>query len=565
MPASFCRLALVVLLLAGGCSLGAAAQGQEIPRQPSSQLPAAVLPSVIRGVEVLARGPVHEAFATPTTDPIPTKPIPKVPPKALEELPPAEKPEGDTVWISGYWAWDEERNDFLWVSGIWRTPPPGQHWVAGYWGPDGPQWHWVPGFWSPGAMQESSVQTITYLPPPPAPREIANPGPPPTQESFYVPGHWVWQEARSSTVGGARVWQGTGFVWKAGYGARMQPGYIWIPTHYRWTPGGCIFIPGYWDLPLADRGVLYAPVVVDRAVVGKTFIYTPAYAVRSTLVIDALFVRPNSCHYYFGDYYGPMYRELGFESVVTYGRRRYDALFVSERYRHRSDPHWEQAQLDLCLARHAGRAPCPPRTVAQSDRASVPSVNTVHHVNNSNRAPGNSLQLLIPTAELAADTGIHTMPLDKAARTQAKQQAQAIHQVGLQRRQIEVKAPIDALIRPRAATLQVPAGQPLALHSAPAPDMRSSDAAKQAAVDRPARSATTIGPSRPAAPALPSQPIPEGKPPSTEQPAPPGAAPRFQRLPSPGLPSTSPAPFQRLTPSSQPQPQPTPEQQQRPS
>lgn len=33
-------------------------------------------------------------------------------------LPPDQKPEGDDVaWIPGYWAWDDERNDFLWVSG----------------------------------------------------------------------------------------------------------------------------------------------------------------------------------------------------------------------------------------------------------------------------------------------------------------------------------------------------------------------------------------------------------------------------------------------------------------
>ena len=51
-------------------------------------------PPVPKGVEVMARGPVHEAFATPTGDPVPTKPIAKQPPQALEEMPPQEKPEG---------------------------------------------------------------------------------------------------------------------------------------------------------------------------------------------------------------------------------------------------------------------------------------------------------------------------------------------------------------------------------------------------------------------------------------------------------------------------------------
>src|SRR5262245_39448913 len=60
------------------------------------------LPPVPKGVEVLARGPVHEAFATPTAEPAPTKSVAKKPPKALDELPPEEKPDGDVVWIGGY-------------------------------------------------------------------------------------------------------------------------------------------------------------------------------------------------------------------------------------------------------------------------------------------------------------------------------------------------------------------------------------------------------------------------------------------------------------------------------
>src|SRR5947209_6439232 len=93
---------------------------------PESAGAATELPPAPKGVEVLARGPVHEAFATPTAEPQATKPVPKQPPKPLDELPPEEKPEGDVVWIGGYWHWDDERNDFLWVTGIWRVVPPGK-------------------------------------------------------------------------------------------------------------------------------------------------------------------------------------------------------------------------------------------------------------------------------------------------------------------------------------------------------------------------------------------------------------------------------------------------------
>src|SRR5438045_2840818 len=84
-------------------------------------------------VEVLTRGPIHEAFAFSVA--VESKPGPivtKTPPQPLEELPPDEKPEGEDVqWIPGYWFWDDERSDFIWVSGSWRVPPPNMQWVPG--------------------------------------------------------------------------------------------------------------------------------------------------------------------------------------------------------------------------------------------------------------------------------------------------------------------------------------------------------------------------------------------------------------------------------------------------
>ena len=76
-------------------------------------------------IEVLTRGPVHEAFAEPISyDPTPGVVMPNEPPAAIEEIPPDERPEGDALWIPGYWQWDNERSDFIWISGIWRDPRP---------------------------------------------------------------------------------------------------------------------------------------------------------------------------------------------------------------------------------------------------------------------------------------------------------------------------------------------------------------------------------------------------------------------------------------------------------
>ncbi|HLZ08844.1 MAG TPA: hypothetical protein VKT80_09675, partial [Chloroflexota bacterium] len=105
------------------------------------------------GVEVLARGPVHEAFALPTSlQPEPGMVAPKAPPELIDEVSPDQKPEGDNVqWISGYWSWDEDRTDYVWVSGFWRVPPPGRRWLAGHWQPIDKGWQWVAGFWTPAA------------------------------------------------------------------------------------------------------------------------------------------------------------------------------------------------------------------------------------------------------------------------------------------------------------------------------------------------------------------------------------------------------------------------------
>lgn len=495
----------LILVLPAGLRGEEASPSREQPAEPAAD----ELPPVPQGIEVLARGPVHEAFATPATDPAPTKPVPKQPPEPLEELPPDEKPEGNVVWIGGYWAWDDERNDFLWVSGIWRTPPPGKRWVAGYWRPDGNGgWQWVPGFWA-AEQQEGDSQEVTYLPQPPPTPDVAPPGQAPTPDSFYVPGHWVWN--------------GTTYVWRAGYWARVQPGYVWVPAHYRWTPGGYVFIPGYWDLAVADRGVLYAPVIVDHAVVGATFVYTPTYVVRETVVIDSLFIRPCACHYYFGDYYGVVYRDLGFESCIVYSRRRYDPLIVYARYEHRHVPDWDRLQIDICLARHAGRAPCPPRTLTQQkvvvkNVTNVKVVNNVTNINQTvvnvpttvNHVSAKEAEVLVPSKKLAAVKGVRTVPLDPASRSEAKQQAQTLQQVAAERQRAEVTT-AGAPSQPRRAKLNVPKSQPVAARLPTAGTPPAKPAAKpEKSADPPAAAGRTVPPSAaPARAGKPEKPAPE--------------------------------------------------------
>src|SRR5262249_2984344 len=109
---------------------------QEVPPPPPPMDAGAAVPGQADpNVEVMTRGPVHEAYATPVTAGQSAGMIvPKQPAAPIEEVPPDMKPEGENAaWIPGYWSWDDDRKDFIWVSGVWRAPPPGYRWMPGYW------------------------------------------------------------------------------------------------------------------------------------------------------------------------------------------------------------------------------------------------------------------------------------------------------------------------------------------------------------------------------------------------------------------------------------------------
>ena len=84
------------------------------PPAPADAVPGDFTPlPTTEGVEVMTRGVVHEAFAEVVSDPKPGLTVSKQPPEAIEEVPPEFKPEEEgAIWISGYWAWDDERDDF---------------------------------------------------------------------------------------------------------------------------------------------------------------------------------------------------------------------------------------------------------------------------------------------------------------------------------------------------------------------------------------------------------------------------------------------------------------------
>ncbi|OWK41890.1 hypothetical protein [Fimbriiglobus ruber] len=470
MPVSRFYFVLVGILgvALAGVPSGTCAQVPPPPPQPPGDIPPpppmpeqvppppgpgqVAVPGQEPGIEVLTRGQVHEAFAATAEMPIAGPVIPKVPPQPIEEMPPDQRPAGQNVqWLPGYWHFDEERNDYIWISGFWRVAPPGKVWVPGNWHEVQGGVQWAAGFWQspPQSQQQVSLQ---YLPPPPPHPEVVVP-PQPTATSVYIPGTWVWRGR---------------YVWQPGFWNEFRPGWMWVPSHYRWTPVGYIFVDGYWDHPLDGRGMMYAPVAFAPGVYARPgFVYTPVYAVSPSCMYGAMFVRSGHGAYYFGDYFGPRYATVGYSAwcgsasgttfTVAVGVGRgvpYDPMWGYYRVAYRSDPAWMASVNTVYVGRYRGDIPPPPRTIVQQTtiinniNINVGVVN-VNVVNSVMVAPVRTIQRTNVTLVMA--------PVHREEIVREVAHARELRAVAVQRQRVEVGLvgrPIGAT--PHVVALEVP-------------------------------------------------------------------------------------------------------------
>jgi len=368
-------------------------------------------------MQVLTRGPVHEAFAeTVTFDPEAGLVVPNRPPEAIEELPPDQRLEGANVtWIPGYWAWDDERSDFLWVSGIWRNLPPARQWVPGYWGQSGPGFQWTSGYWADARESE-----IEYLPEPPATVEVGPNRAAPSADQTWLPGSWIWQQTR--------------YAWRPGFWAAVQPDWVWTPAHYVYTPRGYVFVDGYWDYSVARRGVLFAPVYFTaRSYTRPGFSYSPATVINLGAFVDNLFFRPRYQHYYFGDYYASNYHDAGYYPAysVNSSRYGYDPIYAHERWRNRQDGMWEQRVIAAYQHRRDHAEARPPRIwMSQGGSGDGGIASTVR----------NLIGASLDQASRSRDSAWRFQALDQAERQELSQHGHEVQRFRDQRQQWETKA-----------------------------------------------------------------------------------------------------------------------------
>ena len=71
-------------------------------------------------------------------------------PPPLPDYDQPEIPGYGYIWTPGYWAWDQDYEDYYWVPGAWVLPPRvGYLWTPGYWGWDDGDYLFNPGYWGP--------------------------------------------------------------------------------------------------------------------------------------------------------------------------------------------------------------------------------------------------------------------------------------------------------------------------------------------------------------------------------------------------------------------------------
>jgi hypothetical protein len=149
--------------------------------------------------------------------------------------PPAPRVEVMTVapspahfWVAGHWRWNGHAH--VWVAGHWVKSRPNQVWVRDHWAHRGNEWFYYPGHWVKAAAGPS--ETVVSAPGPPPAVRVETVPQPPGAESFWVAGHWRWENNAN--------------VWVPGHWEARRVEEVWVPAHWYKTHGHWYYAAGYW-------------------------------------------------------------------------------------------------------------------------------------------------------------------------------------------------------------------------------------------------------------------------------------------------------------------------------
>jgi hypothetical protein len=277
--------------------------------------------------------------------------------------------------------------------------------------------------------QAAGQSEPSYLPAPPKSLESGPTTPQPSANVAWTPGYWSWQ--------------GGGYAWRPGFWAAVQPNWIWMPAHYVWTPSGYLFVGGYWDLPVANRGLMFAPVYYPQPVYAQPgFVFTPSIGIVGAAVTANLFVQASTNQYLFGNFYAQNFVSVGITpwfsfSFATGRPLYYDPLFSYYAVVNvRQNPAWVVQMREQYALRRDRVELRPANTYIEQTRIIERNVTI-----NRNVTVVDHRTLAMPLAKLAADPvagkGLRLERVAEAERQQFRQQAAQLHQFREQRLQQE--------------------------------------------------------------------------------------------------------------------------------
>ena len=206
------------------------------------------------------------------------------------------------------------------------------------------------------------------------------------------------------------------FAWQAGYWAPYQQSWVWVPARWVWTPAGYVFLAGYWDYRLANRGQIFAPVYFTSTRLCRPgWFYRPAIVIPTNNLFINLWLRPTWGSYYFGNYFGPQYAALGFVAWANLAYYQRQPYFYDPFYSY-ARVHYRQQGVDYFgrvqgwhnyLAEHPEHRP-PPTWREQEKWLSMHRAN--RHPTSRRSSPHIRLQKLPVTPTPRSSSRKSTMP-----------------------------------------------------------------------------------------------------------------------------------------------------------
>jgi hypothetical protein len=332
--------------------------------------------------------------------------------------------------------------------------------------------------------------------------------PAPDANSVYIPGCWVYN---------AR------YFWRPGHWIPYQPNWVWVPACYVWTPSGSIFIDGYWDYPLDQRGLLFAPALINpQAFAAARRPFIPWQVVPTDFLLGALFVRTTARHYYFGDYFEPRYDKLGFVAWPDYHpvKGAFDPTFAYYSRQHAADARWEPALRTLYAERRGGTIPRPPHTLVKQNEALKAIIanrtaeGAVHKTVNLTHAQ--NVTALVPLSQIAKQRVTNLAPIGggKGAGIPARElKFEAVNKEALAREQKAATVMREAAQQRRTAEAQVFAGGKVPVQHTDATHVIKMDLPKLPAPVGAPREPQRVAPAAVIVPKHEERPIPKFEPP----------------------------------------------------